>query len=100
MQQLKQNIEEARKQLTIGNVEWSILLLTLCIEWMGAHLDKKPLKSPKQTIDSLTFYYGNDKNKVVLIEKGVKQAASLWDSSDGNAAGFITFCKENYASNN
>lgn len=49
MLQLKQNIEEAKKQLTLGNVELTIILLTLCIEWMGAHLDKKPLKSPKQT---------------------------------------------------
>lgn len=49
MLQIKQNIEEAKKQLNSGNIELSIILLTLCIEWMGAQLDKKPLKTPKQT---------------------------------------------------
>lgn len=49
MLQVSQHIEEAKKQLLLGNVELSIILLTLCIEWMGAHLDKKPLKTPKQT---------------------------------------------------
>lgn len=30
------------------------------------------------------------------IERGVKQAASLWRESDGNAADFEKFCKENF----
>ncbi|NMD00370.1 MAG: hypothetical protein GYA62_11710 [Bacteroidales bacterium] len=49
MLQLSQNIEEAKKQLNSGNIELSIIILTLCIEWMGAMIDKKPLKAPKQT---------------------------------------------------
>lgn len=83
----------------------TILLLTIVmwqctLEKKGDNM-KKSLSEQivKQAIDSLTFYYGSDKNKVVLIEKGVKQTAALWDSSDGNATDFITFCKENYASN-
>jgi hypothetical protein len=34
---------------------------------------------------------------LALIEKGVTQAAALWDTSDGSADDFIAFCKENYA---
>ena len=54
-------------------------------------------KTVKQAIDSLTHYYGNSKDKLALIEKGVTQAAALWDTSDGSADDFIAFCKENYA---
>lgn len=53
----------------------------------------------KQTIDSLTHYYGSDKNKLAMIEKGVKQSAALWDTADGTAEEFVTFCKDNYAQN-
>lgn len=51
----------------------------------------------KQAIDTLTHYYGSDKNKLFMIEKGVRQVASLWDTSDGYAEDFISFCKDNYA---
>jgi hypothetical protein len=36
---------------------------------------------------------GGDK---VLIEKGVKNAASLWRTGDGTSDNFVSFCKDNY----
>lgn len=38
----------------------------------------------------------NDASNAVLIEKGVKHAASLWRDSDGSAADFVKFCSENF----
>lgn len=78
----------------------TIVLWQCTLEKKGDNM-KKSLSEQvvKQAIDSLTFYYGSDKSKVVLIEKGVQQIAALWDSTDGNGEEFITFCKENYAPN-
>lgn len=81
----------------------SLLMLTVVL-WQCT-LEKKDNnmktslseKTIKQTIDSLTYYYGDQKGRLALIEKGVRQAASLWDTSDGSADDFIAFCKENYA---
>ncbi|NSW45096.1 MAG: hypothetical protein HPY79_04705 [Bacteroidales bacterium] len=62
-------------------------------------MSKKALSEQiiQQTIDTLSAYCGNDKNRLSLIEKGVKQAAALWDTTDGNDAVFFDFCKNNYA---
>ncbi len=49
MELLRKTINEAEKQLEAQNIGLTLVLLTLCIEWMGAKLDKKPLKSPKQS---------------------------------------------------
>lgn len=38
----------------------------------------------------------NDASNAVLIEKGVKHAASLWRDSDGSSADFVKFCSENF----
>jgi len=76
------------------------LFLTHCkLEKKGEHMTSKTLSEQiiKQTIDTLSAGLGTDKNKVWLIEKGVKQAAALWDTSDGDATVFFEFCKNNYA---
>jgi hypothetical protein len=39
-----------------------------------------------------------DKSNQSLIEKGVRQAAKLWQESDGTEADFVLFCTENYIS--
>lgn len=49
MELLRKTIQEAEKQIELQNFELALVLLTLCIEWMGAKMDKKPLKSPKQS---------------------------------------------------
>jgi len=46
------------------------------------------------TIDSLTGRYGA--NQKDLIDKGVRQTASLWISTDGTEAEFQSFCLANY----
>lgn len=49
MELLRKTIQEAEKQIESQNFELALVLLTLCVEWMGAKMDKKPLKSPKQS---------------------------------------------------
>jgi len=79
---------------------FSALFLTHCkLEKKGEIMSNKALSEQiiKQTIDTLSAYCGSDKNRLSLIEKGVKQAAALWDTSDGNDAVFFDFCKNNFA---
>ncbi len=54
-------------------------------------------KTTNCTIDSLISK--NGKTHLSLIEKGVKQAASLWTKEDGSVADFEKFCEENYIEN-
>ena len=49
MELINQTLQEAKKQYESGNTLLALILITLCIEWMGAMLDDKPLKSPKQS---------------------------------------------------
>ncbi|GHT78606.1 hypothetical protein AGMMS50262_21420 [Bacteroidia bacterium] len=57
---------------------------------------KKPVISDsavKQVIATLTE---KETPSPTLLEKGVKQVASLWQETDGTEADFIRFCTENY----
>jgi hypothetical protein len=47
-----------------------------------------------ETLDSLVKVNGSAKKD--LMEKGVKQAAALWDTSDGTAQDFKSYCVANY----
>ncbi|HNW98694.1 MAG TPA: hypothetical protein PKK00_09835 [Bacteroidales bacterium] len=48
-----------------------------------------------ETIKALIAKFGD--KETARIEKGVKQAASLWTDADGDAAAFKAYCLENYA---
>lgn len=82
----------------------TVLFLLLLFTWQ-CNLEEKsddmktslPEQVIKQTIDSLIHIYGSNANKRSIIEKGVKQVASLWNNSDGTAQDFLTFCIDNYA---
>jgi hypothetical protein len=49
----------------------------------------------KQTIEELVQMHGQ--NHQARIEKGVAQAAALWNEADGTADDFKAFCTENFA---
>jgi len=51
----------------------------------------------KQAIDELQSKFPEANQ--LLIEKGVKQVANLWRTSDGSPEEFNAFCLENYAAN-
>ncbi len=53
-----------------------------------------PETTVRETIDSLLYYHGTAQK--ALIEKGVRQAATLWDTSDGTAKEFEAFCITQY----
>lgn len=48
----------------------------------------------KNAIDSVKLLYPS--SDIVLLEKGVRHAASLWREEDGTQQEFVTFVKENY----
>lgn len=54
-------------------------------------------KTLSTTIDSLVARWGDAYKD--RMEKGVKQAAALWTSTDGTEADFMHFCLEHYAGN-
>ncbi|NSW46335.1 MAG: hypothetical protein HPY79_11030 [Bacteroidales bacterium] len=72
METINQTIQEAQKQLESGNTFMAMVLLALCLEWMGALLDDKPLKSTKQSKRRF--------NKAVACLLGGKYAALNRDS--------------------
>jgi len=51
-------------------------------------------KTIKSTVDSLVAR--NGKSQLLLIEKGVIQAAGLWTKEEGSETDFQRFCIENY----
>jgi len=72
MENITKTIQEAQKQFESGNTFMAMVLLTLCLEWMGALLDDKPLKSSKQSKRRF--------NKAVALLLGGKYAAINRDS--------------------
>lgn len=59
--------------------------------------DNKPFimeTTVNNTIDSLISEFGEPEEE--RIEKGVKQTASLWTTTDGSESDFMNFCMENY----
>jgi hypothetical protein len=79
----------------------SILFLTAC---SSTGIKKQPIRSAgfinettiKSIIDSASL--ANPDADRILLEKGVKHAASLWRAEDGTAADFSVFVKENFIS--
>jgi hypothetical protein len=79
----------------------SILFLTAC---SSTGIKKQPISSAgfinettiKSIIDSASL--ANPDADRILLEKGVKHAASLWRAEDGTAADFSVFVKENFIS--
>jgi hypothetical protein len=53
---------------------------------------------PESTIDLIIDSFKSNKSipDPIRLKKGVKHAASLWRSEDGNANDFTTFCKSNF----
>lgn len=54
--------------------------------------------SPSTIQSTIQSLVAKDSKNQVNIEKGVRQAARLWQDSDGNAEEFKTFCETNYIS--
>lgn len=75
----------------------AIFLFTfICMMISCTQQQKKPVISDsavKQVIATLTE---KETPSPTLLEKGVKQVASLWQETDGTEADFIRFCTENY----
>lgn len=63
-------------------------------EHTGTPVDEESIS---KTIAVLVSECGKDQQ--LRIERGVKQAASLWRTEDGTVAEFELFCKENFISN-
>ncbi len=55
-----------------------------------------PKEATQSVVDSLNKQYSM--NDVTRMERGVAQAASLWQPSDGSVEDFKRFCVENYIS--
>ncbi len=73
-----------------------IILLASC-----QTTDKKPAKIAGIAGVTVTAAISsiNEKSKIenpVLLEKGVKHAASLWRETDGSPEDFVNFCTENF----
>ena len=54
-------------------------------------------KTIDSAIDSLKLKYGE--SELSVIRKGVRHAASLWRTNDGNDGEFVHFCLANYVGN-
>lgn len=78
---------------------FSVIILTSCATTVKKELvstnNHRPTENSIQTaIDSLIRKHGSATN--VLIQKGVKHAASLWTDADGSDSEFISFCTGNF----
>jgi hypothetical protein len=57
----------------------------------------KESKITPQAVDkAITSLWERDASNRLMIERGVKQVAKLWQEEDGNDETFIRFCLENY----
>lgn len=68
------------------------LMLVCTLACLNGHAEISP-SVIQSTIRSLVAKDGNNQ---VAIEKGVRQAARLWQDTDGNAEAFKAFCEKNY----
>ena len=71
------------------------ILSTSCVQKQS----KKMISD--ETVSSLTkqLVEKHGEENRLLIEKGVKQMAALWEETDGTSAEFETFCTENFIGN-
>lgn len=67
-------------------------MLVCTLACLNGHAEISP-SVIQSTIRSLVAKDGNNQ---VAIEKGVRQAARLWQDTDGNAEAFKAFCEKNY----
>ncbi|MDR0368869.1 MAG: hypothetical protein LBH82_07005 [Bacteroidales bacterium] len=67
------------------------IFLTGCKEQMQSVISEKTVED---VVSQLVKQHGEHQKE--SIEKGVKQMASLWNSSDGDDSVFQSFCMENY----
>ncbi|HUW06285.1 MAG TPA: hypothetical protein VMW01_08480 [Williamwhitmania sp.] len=78
----------------------AVLLLSSCrtnqeeVNQSPKTMDQKVVS---KVIDSLVVKNGDAQK--VFIDKGVKQVAALWQTTDGNESDFISFCINNYQGN-
>ena len=71
------------------------LLLSACTQNENRQtMLQKDAKIVSQIVDSLKARYAD--LDVARAQKGVEQAAALWDTRDGAPADFINFCMDNY----
>jgi hypothetical protein len=61
--------------------------------------DQSPIntKTIEKTIDALTAAHAVEQHD--RIDRGVRQAAALWRTSDGSEADFDSFCRDNFIGN-
>ena len=76
-----------------------LLLISLFLCMVCCKDNKQPLLISDNTVEAVinTLSEKDNANKL-LIEKGVKQTARLWQEGDGNENEFQQFCLENYIS--
>jgi hypothetical protein len=91
------------KKQNFKQMKYLILLATVFLFACSSPVKNDPMQktnlrptesSIQAAIDSLTIKFG-DAN-TTSIKKGVKHAASLWTTFDGNDKDFISFCANNF----
>lgn len=82
---------------------WAVLMICPLVLIGGENMKETAVQEKfiteaimEQVIVSLVEKHG-ETNKF-RIERGVRQAAGLWQESDGSAEEFATFCKDNFVS--
>lgn len=86
----KSNLNNTNNMVKLTKHICLMLICTLACLNGHAEIDPPVVQS---TIQSLTAKDGKNKE---AIEKGVRQAARLWQESDGSAEAFKAFCEKNY----
>ncbi len=77
-----------------------LMLASGCNRSTGSGMEKKPAFINKATMDKVIKQLTDSCGEAskVRIERGVKQAASLWEKQDGDQAAFTAFCAANFIS--
>ncbi len=84
----------------IGGILMSLILVACTMETsQSVQVSVKSISKEiqQQSIDKLALKYPEANQ--LLIEKGVKQVANLWRTTDGSEKEFTEFCLDNYAAN-
>ena len=71
------------------------LLLLLAVSPVGAADSAGPAAAPAALVDALVKKYGAGER--ARVERGLRQAASLWSAEDGDQAAFEAFARDNFA---
>ncbi|MDR3339546.1 MAG: hypothetical protein LBT25_05530 [Candidatus Symbiothrix sp.] len=74
-----------------------LLIILVPLMFACTHpVQKKIVISPEAIENVIATISATDSSNKTAIEKGVRQAARLWQDSDGSEEDFVRFCTENY----